>query len=47
MNVTEQATSDCTKVTKCICGGTDSINIKNVGMIVDNIMSKLDQKTKL
>ena len=31
----------------CSCKCSDSINVKNVGMVVDIIMSKLDQKGKL
>ena len=32
--------------TKCTCGNSESVNVKNVGMIIDSIMSKLDQKGK-
>ena len=44
VNVVE--TGDTSNVKQCTCGSSESINIKNVGMIVDNIMSKLDQKGK-
>ena len=33
-------------VKNCTCGGVSDLNAKNIGLVVDNIMSKLDQSGK-
>ena len=41
----DEKTADAV-IKQCTCGGNSDFTAKNIGLVIDNIMSKLDQKGK-
>ena len=47
VNVKSKESKIESKACSCTCGASSNVNVKNIGMIIDNMMSDLDQKGKI